>query len=195
MKSVEVRFQEALAAIKKVSASKYDKVFAECQKLSGIEAKLNCVEAALKGTVKESTNTIDEALHDPAVAILFGNDPKTTTTNKESKPPIKKNNGTAENFVEGSPFNGDRSKAATNNTRKDTLAKGDKVLFDGLLKVGSITEAEHRKLTGSKPEGYDKLSETQRKEFDFARAVGISEADSFKLAKMAGSSFKEVSRR
>lgn len=194
MKSVEVKFQEALEQLKKTAASKYDRVFAECQKLSGIEAKLNCVEAALKGTVKESANNIDEALRDPAVAILFGNDPKTTTTNKESKPPIKKNNGTAENFVEGSPFNGDRSKAATSNAHKDTLAKGDKVLADGLLKVGGITEAEYRKLTGSKPEGYDRLSEKQRKEFDFARAVGISEADAFTLAKMTGSTLKEVSR-
>jgi hypothetical protein len=67
---------------------------------------------------------------------------------------------------------------------KDPCAKGDKVLFDGLLKLGSITEAEHSKLTGKKPEGYDKLSEQQRRDFDFARAVGLSEADAFTLTKM-----------
>jgi len=50
-------------------------------------------------------------------------------------------------------------------------------------------------MTGNKPEGYDKLSEQQRKDFDFARAVGISEADSFTLVQMTGRTFKEASRR
>jgi hypothetical protein len=69
------------------------------------------------------------------------------------------------------------------------------VMFGGLLKLGKITEAEHRKLTGQKPEGYNQLTEQQRKEFDTARLCLFSEADAFKLARMSGSNFKEVSRR
>ena len=118
------------------------------------------------------------------------------STNKESVRTIKKNNGSSENFVEGSPFNGDRSKATvTEDKGKDLAAKSDKALADGLLKVGGITEAEHRKLTGAKPSGYAELTEAQKKEWDFAKAVGINESDCFKLAKMSGSTFKEVSRR
>lgn len=120
------------------------------------------------------------------------------STNKKSVRNIKKNNGGAANFVEGSPLNGDRGDATIteNNTRQaKAVAKGDKALADGLLKLGKITEAEHRKLTGCKPEGYEQLSEAQRKDFDFARLVGISEADAFKLVKITGTTFKEVSRR
>ena len=198
MKSLEAQFAEALEQLKKASASKYNTVFDECQKLSTLERKLNCVEAALKGTVKESANSlklenIDEAKRD--FGVLFGVEPKTTTTNNESAP-IKKHNGAVENFVEGSPFNGDRGNVITgNNTPNNVCAKGDRVMFDGLLQLGKITEAEHKKLTGNKPEGYEKLSEQQRKEFDFCRAIGISEADSFRLTKIAGSTFKEVGRR
>ena len=170
-KSIEVRFSEALAAVKKAGRmTKYEEVSKTC---TTIEAKLNAAEGVLKdaGVVREART-------------------------------IKKNNGGGDNFVENNPFNqieefresGNRFSPGYVKDAKTVTAKGDKVLFDGLLKVGSITEAEHRKLTGSKPEGYDKLSEKQRKEFDFARAVGISEADAFTLAKMTGSTLKEVSR-
>ncbi len=190
------------------------------QAAASFEVKANMCEAALKGEltadnfkekhgkllpeshknepVQESAplglTNIDEAKRD--YAVLFGVEPKTTTTKKEGAAPIKKNNGASQNFVEGSPFNGDRSTAtAENNPSKDVVAKSDKALADGLLKVGAITEAEHKKLTGNgKPDGYEKLTEAQRKEFDFARAVGISEADAFRLLAITGNTFKEVSR-
>ena len=166
MKSIETRFAEAMDALKKAGrVKKYDEVAKTC---TTTESKLHAAEAVLKdaGVVREAQ-------------------------------PIKKHNGSVDTFVEGNPFGRTAEEFSPGYTKdaKSITAKSDQLLFDGLLKVGGISEAEHRKLTGCKPEGYDKLSETQRKEFDFARAVGISEADSFKLAKMAGSTLKEVSRR
>jgi hypothetical protein len=55
MKSIETNFNEALATLKeKASASKYNQVFEEYSKLPTIEAKLNCVEAAIAKTLKEA---------------------------------------------------------------------------------------------------------------------------------------------
>jgi|SRR5579872_883446 len=169
MKSLEVKFSEAMNALKKAGrAKKFEEIAKALPQGASIEVKLNAAESVLKdaGVVREVAS-------------------------------IRKHNGASENFVEGSPFNGDR----TNNFSpgytkevKDPCAKGDKVLFDGLLKAGKITEAEHRKMTGNKPEGYEKLTEQQRRDFDFARMVGINESDAFKLTKISGTTFKEVSR-
>lgn len=171
MKSIEVKFNEAMEAVKKAGkAKKFEEVAKGC---TTIEQKLNTAEAVLKdaGIVRESR-------------------------------PVKKNNGAGDNFTENNPLRPvEEFRESSNNFApgyvkevKDPCAKGDRILFDGLLKAGKITESEHRKITGQKPEGYDKLSEQQRKEFDFARAVGISEADCFTLAKMAGTTFKESRR-
>lgn len=193
MKSVEVLFSEALAKLKEASAKKYDEVFSKFPQGATIEAKLNAVEAAL-ATVKESANPlgltdIEEAKRDPAVAILFGVEQRqTTTTNKEHAAPIKKNNGAGDTFTEGNPFNGGRGSSATaiteaSSTRKDIFAKGDKIIKEAL----GITEA--------KPSAeYAMLTEGQRKEFDFARAIGISEADAYKVVAITGG-YKQVSRR
>jgi hypothetical protein len=198
MKSLEVKFNEALAELKKkLSKKKYDEVCQQYMPLASIEAKLNCVEAAL-GTLSESANplkleNIDEAKRD--YAVLFGVEPKTqATTTEKSAQPIKKHNGSADNFVEGSPLNGDRGKAFTNTDTRVEVSRGDKALADGLLKLGKITETEHAKLVGKKPEGYEQLSEQQRKEFEFARMIGLSEVDAFRLVNITGG-YKEVSRR
>jgi hypothetical protein len=175
MKSIETRFAEAMDALKKARRTKkYEEVSKTFTTTTTIEAKLNAVEAVLKdaGVVRETA-------------------------------PIKKNNGAGDNFVEGNPLRTvEEFRESSNNfspgytkEKTDSCAKGDKVMFDGLLKLGKITEAEHRKLTGQKPEGYEKLSEQQRKDFDFARLIGISEGDAFKVARMAGTTFREVSRR
>jgi hypothetical protein len=112
---------------------------------------------------------------------------------RESKP-IKKHNGAGDNYVEGNPFGptAEEWRESANNfspgyikETADPCAKGDKVLYEAL----GIP------MPGAKPEGYEKLSEQQRKDFDFARLVGISEADAFKLARMTGGIYKEVSRR
>jgi hypothetical protein len=192
MKSIEVKFNEALAELKKkATAKKYDAVCKEYAKLPTIEAKLNCVEAALG--LSESANPlkledIEEAKRD--FAVLFGVEPR--VAKEIVVPPIKKHNGISDNY--GAPSH---MTEATNTGRK-TLSKGDVIIIENLtdpVTKQPITEAEKRKLLGKQPEGYEKLTDKQRKEFDSARFIGISEADAFRLAKMSGSNITEVSRR
>jgi hypothetical protein len=105
---------------------------------------------------------------------------------KESTP-IKKNAGAAEMFVEGSPFNGDRGNSFSEGYIKETtdpFAKGDKILCEAL----GIP------MPGQKPEAYEKLTEQKKKDYDFARAIGLSESDAFRLVKIAGSDFRESRR-
>lgn len=185
MKSIEVRFAEAMEAIKKANRMKqYDE---KAPKTGPIEAKLNCAEAVLKeaGIVRESEVTVTGRVEDPKPRV------------------VKKNNGAADNRDESNPlrhgelFVESFSPGYTQtNTAKVMAARADKTMADGWLKAGKITEAEHAKLCGAKPEGYEQLSEGQRKAFDFHRSIGINEADCFRLAKMnVNSEFKEVSRR
>jgi hypothetical protein len=213
MKSIETKFAEAMDALKKAGRTKqFDEKAKGC---TTIEAKLNCAEDVLKaaGIIREQESTkpankkttvqesesvedIEEVKRD--CPFLFDVEPRSQATTKESAAPVRKHNGSAENFVEGSPFNGDRGRSfSAGYIIKEVadLGKGDKIMFDGLLKLGKITEAEHSKLTGAKPDGYNQLTEQQKKEFDFARLIGISESDAFRVAKMTGSNFREVSRR
>lgn len=193
-KSTEVKLNEALTKLKASSTAKYEETWKKMHEDGvhlNIDKQLALVEAALL-TVKESNpldpNNISEALRDPHVAVLFGVEPRqkaTTTTNKEHATPIRMNNGRSENFVENNPFNDGRGNTVTetNNTRKDIFAKGDKVLREAL----GIPEV--------KPSAeYEKLTEGQKKEFDFARAIGISESDAFTVVKITGG-YKQVSRR
>jgi len=193
MKSIEIKFNEALTELKaKASATKYNEVSEKLSTLPTIETKLNCVEAAIAQAVKESdpfgSHELDEALSDPSVAILFGREPKQATT-KEAAPVVKKHNGAVENFVEGSPLNEGRRQVITEtNTRKNIFAKGDAIMIENMthpITKQPLTEAEKRSLTGGKPAEYGSLTERQKKEFDGARLFNISEADSLKLAKMA----------
>jgi hypothetical protein len=47
-----------------------------------------------------------------------------------------------------------------------------------------LAEAEKRIALGQPPAAYDKLTEAQKGEYNFARFIGISEADAMKLANM-----------
>jgi hypothetical protein len=185
MKSVEVKFAEAMDALKKAG------------KAGQFESKLN----PIKETAKVAGKTVSiEVQLNLAEAVL--KDAGVVRT-KESTP-IKKNNGAGDNFVEGNPLGvtveefRESSNSFSPGYIKETTnpcQKGDKIMADWMLKNGKINESQHRKLTGQKPEGYEKLSEAQKKEFDFARLIGISESDAFKLANIAGTTFREVSRR
>jgi len=184
MKSLETRFAESMDALRKAGRMKqFDeklKPIKETAEASGkkvaIEVQLNCADAVLK---------------DAGIV-------------RESRPPIRMHNGAGDNFVEGNPL-GQKVEEFRENSNsfspgfiKETtniFAEGDKVIADWMLQKGKITEAEHRKMTGQKPEAYEKLTEQQRKEFDFARAIGLNETDAFKLVNLAGSTFREVSRR
>jgi hypothetical protein len=128
MKSVEVKFTMALATLKDVAtAQQYGEACSKTYTLPTIETKLNCIvsyiaektgctdaevikhiETGEKLVTKESANPlkledIEEAKRDHA--ILFGVEPKRTTTNKESAAaPIKKHNGRSDNFSESNPY-------------------------------------------------------------------------------------------
>ena len=200
MKSIHTKLNEALEALDK--AGKRKQYNEKVQPPMTAETRLNLAEAILgnKSTpTKESASPlkledIEESKRD--YAILFGVEPKAATTNKESAAPIVKHNGRADNWNENDPLR--RADGApvqmTETTPKDICAKGDKAMFDGLLKLGKITEAEHAKLVGKKPAGYEVLSEAQRKEFDFCLRIGITEADAFRVVGAKRSNLTEVSR-
>jgi hypothetical protein len=108
--------------------------------------------------------------------------------------PIKKHNGANGSFVEGSPFNGEHTITETDNTPHNPYAKLDEVLAEtitfppddnGLTDKRPLTENEKRLVRGmmsvEAEEAYKQLNEAQKKEFEFNRSIGISEADAFKL--------------
>ena len=187
MQSIETKFNEALATLKeKASASKYNQVVEEYSKLSTIESKFNCVEAAIAKVVKEADplglSNIEEAKLDPMIAILFGNAPGVVKPITEAgQRTITKHNGAADNFVEGSPLNEGRSVSTpiteTANTRKE---KSEKVLHEAL----GFTAEQQRVLSGKQPAAYDSLTAKQKSDFDFARLIGLNEADSILVAKL-----------
>src|ERR1700737_2099349 len=108
MKSIETRFNEALAELKeKASAKKYTKVWEKTKTFPTIEAQLNCVEEALAKVLKEADplgiGNPEDWKRD--VAILFGVEPwPTNQPTHEAAPVVKKHNGAAENFSESNPL-------------------------------------------------------------------------------------------
>ena len=193
MKSVEIRFNEALAVLKaKTSPAKFTEVAEKYSKLPTIEAKLNCVEAAIAEVVKENDplglTSIEEVMTDPSVAILFGREPRQVAQPTREAAPIKKHSGSAEHFVEGSPFNviEGRSAAFVEGASPDSIfAKADAIMLETMTHPDTkqpLTEAEKAKVRGGKPAAYANFTETQKKDYDFARLVGISEADALRVA-------------
>lgn len=203
MISLEVKFAEALAQLKaKASVKLYTEVYAEALKQKTAETKLNVIEAALTN-LKESGGglwseerliELTEATSDPAVAVLFGKAPRKVEGAPVTEKKIVRHNGSADNYNESSPFNDERTSSQVVSGRKDPFAKGDRALADGLKKIGKITESNYRKLIGQPSKEVEALSESQRKEFDACRLIGISEADSLTLARMNKQPIQENSR-
>lgn len=184
MKSIEVKFAEAMDAIKKCRLTKkFDEKAKGC---TTIESKLNAAEALLEemGIIRESETKLTGRVEEPKPHVT------------------KKNNGVSDNRSESNPFRHGEllvESFSPGYTQKNTAlsesAKSNKVMADAWLKAGKITVEEHRKMTGAEPKEYEALNEAQRKAFDFHRAIGISEADCFKLAKInVNTELKEVSR-
>jgi len=99
---------------------------------------------------------------------------------KESRV-IRKHNGAAELFVEGSPFNRDHSfSEGYVQETTDPYAGGDKIINESL----GYTAEQQRVLNGQPPAEYANLTEAQKRDFDFARLIGISEADALKVVKI-----------
>jgi hypothetical protein len=70
--------------------------------------------------------------------------------------------------------------------------------LESLHRDGHLTDEELVKAKNEQPAAYTKLNEAQKKEYDFARAIGISEADAFKLVKITlgyGPEYQERSAR
>jgi hypothetical protein len=63
---------------------------------------------------------------------------------------------------------------------KNMFAAGDAVIMESL----GLSAEQQRVLTGKQPAEYANLTEAQKRDFDFARACGISEADAVKLTKL-----------
>jgi hypothetical protein len=123
---------------------------------------------------------IEEAKKDPSVAMLFGNAPgvsASTTTNRplteaeKTKRTIRKHNGAADNGND--PF-------TETTTRTNIFAKGDKIINESL----GLTAEQQRVLNGKQPAAYDNFTAKQKNNFDFARLIGLSEANAFKVAKL-----------
>jgi hypothetical protein len=197
MKSIEVKFNEALATLKeKASASKYNEVVEKYSTLPTLETKLNCVEAALAEVMKEAElnplglkgyQEFDEAAKkDPSVAMLFGGvelrevaAPATKTLLTEAEKAartIKKHNGYEDNHGTGT--------FTESNTPKNIFAKGDRLLIESDFKRGKITADEKRVMLGEEHPEVASLTEGQKREYRFARTLRFSESDALKLAKM-----------
>jgi hypothetical protein len=211
MKSIDVKFSEALDALKKAGRTKqYEETSKNC---TTIEAKLNCAESVLKDAgivpVKEATSSMEEVIkslsHEQyqlfskkraakhmmsfeeqrklAEGILAGDI-------KESAP-IRKHNGAADTFVEGNPFGRTEQFSPGYVTETDggkTMEKR-KLMVESVAASMNCSKKEARAFLGlppKQPKGRKDLSEGQKKEFDFARMIGISEADAFKLVELTG---------
>lgn len=123
----------------------------------------------------------------------------------ESAAPIKKNNGAGDTYVEGNPFrpveefreNGSRNAGGTTITETDPkITERRKLMVESVADSMGCSKKEARAFLGlppKKPKGYKDLSEGQKKEFDFARAIGISEDDAFRLVAITGG-YKQASR-
>jgi hypothetical protein len=173
MKSIEQRFTEALDELrKKGKINKFNEMFPydpTGNSKPSVEVQLNRAEALLSGRLQE----VEAAART-----------------------VKKHNGADDLFVEGSPFNRERS---TNNGGRSgsfftesaaevrhrevrqTLEKVDRMIAESWFKAGKITEAEKNKLLGEdKPKGLTHLQET---EYGLAVRMGLNESDALSLAK------------
>ncbi len=190
-KSVEVKLNEAIAELKaKVSPTKFTEVSEKLHGFAPIADKLKLVEEALAATIPNEADTSFTGLlgrmdHEftesrKDVGVLFGLEPRTVAPIKETVAPINKHNGVADNG--GEEF---RESASAANSRKDRFAGGDAILLEHMtdpITKQPITEEQKRKLRGDKPAAYASLTEQKKKDYDFARAIGLNESDSLRVA-------------
>jgi len=102
---------------------------------------------------------------------------------KESRV-IRKHNGAADNehetFTEST--NSINTGYFQETDGKNVYAAADKIIHESL----GFTAEQQRVLNGQPPAEYAHLSEAQKCDFNFARSIGISEVDAFKLTKLTG---------
>lgn len=169
-------------------------MFNNLPKGASIEVKLNRVAEALaeltgltftevnrqlnngdKFTIKESASnveSIDEAKKDYA---FFGLAPRKEVIKEATR--IPKNNGAADNGHGEAITEVDRT-----TTKKEALVQS-------AMRSTNMSEAEVRATLGLKPKGPG-LTKQQAFEYRFAKAIGLSEADSLQVARLT--SIREV---
>ncbi len=93
---------------------------------------------------------------------------------------IRKHNGRSDNSGE------EIRESTTHVTEADNkpFAKADRLMLDFMESRGQITAEQKRIALGLPPAEFNNLSESQKKEYRFARACNISEADALRLARM-----------
>jgi len=155
MISNDAKFAQLVEALKK--AEKYGEFRKKFTNLSEVsmEAKINAALSVLKDA------GIVESITESGWGLTFLSQHRT---------PMKKNNGSGDNFVEGSPLNRDRSRTITEQDR-NPYNKGDKVLREAL---GLPPEPKA-------PEGLTRLQEA---DYNLALRFGLKPDDALKLAKM-----------
>lgn len=186
MKSLEQRFNEALAALKeKAPAAKYDSVWQECQKLKTLEEKTHCAETALK-SVKESGPIRKHAGR--AEMFVEGNpfnnlSEADVNAISEATVPAKDEHGrrdfrTMLKECESIPDRGAPQKMseAVEASKKTRLAK--------VMRDMRMTEDQARVYLGL-PEklAESSLTSHQLTDFRFFRAVGFKESEALAMAK------------
>jgi hypothetical protein len=180
MKSIYILFSEALAALKATaSASKYEEVYNSFPKRATVEVQLNIVEATLAELTGLTVTEVNSQLH-KGVAFTIKESASRLENIEEHQTRIKKNNGAADNG---------HGEAITEVDR--TITKKE-ALVESVMKSENISEAEARVVMGLKPKGPEGLTRAQLVEYNFARRIGISEADSLVLAKLP---FKAANQR
>ena len=172
MKSVENKFHEALSALDK--AGKRKQFDEKVQAGWTIETKLNCALTVLEGS------GIVESITESGWSLTF-----------KKAPPVKKNNGVRDNFLEGNPFNETRP-TATNITEADSIIKEKEVTVKSLCESHGMTEVEARTIMGLPAKTPDGLTERQAIEYHLVRAMGLNEADATAFVKVP---LVEVNRR
>jgi hypothetical protein len=154
MKSIEIKFNEALAALDK--AGKRAKFEEKKKAGSPIEVQLNCAEAILKESrIIPKHNGADD--------------------NFVEGSPFNNEHSFSEGYVAEADNKdvfgeGDRILMESMNYPPHHPLAGQR-----------ITEADKRKLTGGLPAEVAKLSEAKQRTYKEARMFGISEADAFRL--------------
>ena len=197
MKSLHARLNEA---IEQMQPSQRTKFYESRVKGSPVEVQLNCAEAILAGKVKKQSAPITKnngAGDNYVEGNPFGRTVEEFREGSNNSPDAAKLEQFQErqfnsyvksgmSMSEASALSGWKPFDPANRANLTEVEKLQQRQFNAYRKNG-MSESEASALSGFKllrPKGYEMLSEQQRKEFDLARAIGISEADAFKVARM-----------
>ncbi len=166
MKSVEVKLNEAIAALTKAKLiEKFNEQFTNKQ-LCPIEVQLNGALSLLK-----SAGIIESITESAGWGLTFA-----------PKPHIPKKNGATLNESAGQITEAERKVA----TKKEALVESVMKSCNRTInpEIGEMTEAGARVVLGLPTKAPEGLKGYQVVEYNFARRCGLSESDALALAKL-----------